>query len=83
MSEKRKPKYKIGDKVKLNVGGPDMAIDRILMSKKLPGDHECFSGKYNCQWFAGKKLDSGNFPEESLIEIIEKTEGTPRHDDEA
>lgn len=79
MSEERKPKYQIGDKVRLNVGGPDMAV------KSLEEDfrNKSFTGSYKCQWFAGKKLDSGTFPEESLIEIIENAEETPRHDDGA
>lgn len=71
MSEERQPKYKVGDKVKLNVGGPDMAIQKIIISKSYHTDEEFFSGKYDCQWFAGKKLDSGTFPEESLIQVIE------------
>jgi|GEM_PF-404381 len=64
MSEIRQPKYQIGDKVKLNVGGPDMAI-----KKPLGGDK--FNGEYRCQWFAGKKLEFGEIPEESLL-LIEK-----------
>lgn len=71
MSEKRKPKYQIGDKVKLNVGGPDMAIQSIVEERY--GDDKGFIGSYRCQWFAGKKLDSGTFPEESLIPVM-KTE---------
>ena len=30
-----------------------------------------FNGKYRAQWFAGKKLESGSFPEESL-ELVKK-----------
>lgn len=64
MSDIRKPLYKIGDKVRLNVGGPDMAV------KTVDTDHrENFKGEYRCQWFAGKKLDWGDFPEDSLIPI--------------
>lgn len=64
MSEAREPKYQIGDKVKLNVGGPDMAV------KTIHTDHiENFKGEYRCQWFAGKKLDWGDFPEESLVPV--------------
>ena len=56
MSDIRKPLYKIGDKVRLNVGGPDMAV------KTIDTDHrENFKGEYRCQWFAGKKLDWGRF----------------------
>ncbi len=78
MSEKREAKYKVGDKVKLNVGGPDMAIRSVEEDYR----YKTFTGNYKCQWFAGKKLDDGIFPEESLIEIIETTEETPRHNDE-
>lgn len=63
MSEECKPKYQVGDIVKLNAGGPDMAIKQ-LYADNLP--HE-FKGQYRCQWFAGKKLDFGDFPEDSLI----------------
>jgi len=69
MSEERKPKYQIGDKVKLNVGGPDMAIESLKPNRM----QSSFNGTYRCQWFAGKKLDSGVFPEDSLVAV---------HDDE-
>ena len=65
MSEERKPKFKIGDKVILNVGGPSMVI-----KKSLGGDN--FNGEYRCQWFAGKKLEFGDIPEESLLFIQEE-----------
>ena len=67
MSEERIPKYKIGDKVRLNVGGPDMAVKSISRSM-----NDRFTGQYRCQWFAGKKLDSGDFPEDSLVQIEEQ-----------
>lgn len=79
MSEERKPKYQIGDKVRLNVGGPDMAVKSLEDGYR----DKSFTGNYKCQWFAGKKLDSGTFPEESLIEIIGNIAETPRQDDEA
>lgn len=52
--------YKIGDIVKLKSGGPDMTIHR------LPIDKDSF---YHCQWFAGKKLEHGSFPENSLEKV--------------
>lgn len=67
--EDRKPKYKVGDKVKLNVGGPDMAVLRINIDHRTDN----FSGHYSCQWFAGKKLDEGKFVEESLIPVENNT----------
>ncbi len=53
-----KAKYKVGDKVKLNVGGPDMAVNEV---------HSGLAGtSYRCKWFAGKKLEVGSFVEEML-----------------
>lgn len=49
--------YAIGDVVKLKSGGPDMTI------RSIP---EVYQGIYRCQWFAGKKLEDGAFPYDSL-----------------
>lgn len=65
----RIPKYKLGDKVKLIVGGPDMAIREVTNNH----DNTKFIGSYKCQWFAGKKLDWGSFPEENLILVTEQS----------
>jgi len=73
MSEKRQPKYKVGDIVKLNAGGPDMTILRRIVRTPLAGD-PYFSGLYQCQWFAGKKLDSGEFQEAGLILVKSQSE---------
>ncbi|MEN8368415.1 DUF2158 domain-containing protein [Acinetobacter bereziniae] len=62
MSEERIPKYKTGDMVVLNVGGPVMAVKSLSKDTR-----ERFTGIYECQWFAGKKLDRGLFPEENLV----------------
>jgi uncharacterized protein YodC (DUF2158 family) len=32
-----------------------------------------FTGEYKCQWFSGKKLDNGIFPEESLTSTNPKS----------
>ncbi|MFV5416475.1 YodC family protein [Acinetobacter baumannii] len=68
MSKVKTPKYKIGDKVKLNVGGPDMAV--LSLGENIQTKE--FNGLYSCQWFAGKKLDSGKFPEESLVAVTDE-----------
>ena len=62
-------KYTVGDIVKLNAGGPDMSVLRIE-------DNSSPSIKYyyKCQWFAGKKLESGMFPEANLIKVIPKAD---------
>ena len=56
-------KYKIGDKVKLKSGGPVMTVHQT--SVEHPPRYQ---GNYRCQWFAGKKLEEGYFPENSLEE---------------
>lgn len=60
------PTFAIGNVVKLKSGGPDMAIKSLKMNKSSYVS-EVFSGEYVCQWFAGKKLESGIFPQDSLI----------------
>lgn len=75
MSEQRKSKYKIGDMVRLNVGGPDMAVKSISRRKIYETGEYVFDGEYNCQWFAGKKLDNGSFPEDSLNPVQENKAG--------
>jgi uncharacterized protein YodC (DUF2158 family) len=54
--------FKVGDTVKLKAGGPDMSVQSI---PKVG-----VSAYYSCQWFAGKKLESGKFPEDSLIAVV-------------
>lgn len=48
-------KFKVGDSVCLKSGGPEMTVSR-----------EMSGGEILCQWFAGKKLEKGVFPPESL-----------------
>ncbi|MQA55635.1 DUF2158 domain-containing protein [Pseudomonas sp. MC042] len=48
--------FAVGDIVKLKSGGPDMTVQYWDKS------YAC----YTCQWFAGKKLESGDFKAESL-----------------
>ena len=56
--------YNIGDIVKLKSGGPEMTVRKVNINM-----NDKFSGSYQCQWFAGKKLDSGVFPQESLVAV--------------
>jgi uncharacterized protein YodC (DUF2158 family) len=48
--------YAVGAIVKLKSGGPDMTV------KQWDSYHKVFI----CQWFAGKKLEQGNFQADSL-----------------
>jgi uncharacterized protein YodC (DUF2158 family) len=50
-------KFKVGDIVQLKSGGPEMTVNQGPVS---------YRDAYHCQWFAGKKLESGDFPENSL-----------------
>jgi uncharacterized protein YodC (DUF2158 family) len=52
--------FKIGDIVQLKSGGPEMTVQT---SPEAP------SKNYKCQWFAGKKLESGIFPPDSLMRV--------------
>ena len=53
----KKYEYGVGDIVKLRSGGPDMSVNTV------------YTDYYRCQWFAGKKLESGNFQEEQLERV--------------
>jgi uncharacterized protein YodC (DUF2158 family) len=58
-------KYAVGTNVKLKSGGPVMTVK----SYKAPSQ---LNAGYTCQWFAGKKLENGTFPEDSLNEEQEE-----------
>lgn len=49
--------FEIGQIVRLKSGGPDMTI-QYRETIDFPG--------YRCQWFAGRKLEAGVFPKQSL-----------------
>ena len=50
-------KWKVGDLVQFKSGGPVMAVQSLSTTDNY----------YWRQWFAGKKLERGNFPDDSLI----------------
>ena len=56
-------KFKVGDIVQLKSGGPSMTISHLSS-----GDDP----KYSCTWFNGKKLEHGQFLEETLQESEKK-----------
>ena len=66
-TKERKAIFGLGDTVKLASGGPEMTVNQVESSMR----DGTFNGKYRAQWFAGKKLESGSFPEESL-ELVKK-----------
>lgn len=70
MAKKQKNLFNVGDIVKLKSGGPDMTVQIIEKSSVgLSVELREFNGYYTCQWFAGKKLEKGRFPEESLESV--------------
>lgn len=52
--------FEVGEIVKLKSGGPDMTVQ---LQESRPTI-------FRCQWFAGKKLESGRFPPESLERVV-------------
>ncbi|WP_407222178.1 DUF2158 domain-containing protein [Enterobacter roggenkampii] len=63
------PKFSVGSKVKLNVGGPDMSVSHINKNYDSETKKLVFNGTVDCQWFAGKKLETGTFRQETLVEV--------------
>jgi uncharacterized protein YodC (DUF2158 family) len=55
-------KFAVGQIVRLKSGGPDMTV------RTLPTTSE----NYTCQWFAGKKLEMGQFPADALEEVVKE-----------
>ncbi|MGA3702302.1 YodC family protein [Ralstonia nicotianae] len=49
--------FEVGNIVQLKSGGPLMTVQSVP---------NLYTDLYTCQWFAGKKLESGGFPSESL-----------------
>jgi uncharacterized protein YodC (DUF2158 family) len=58
-------KFKKGDAVELNIGGPTMAVNAVYINQ---GGNIC-----DCQWFSGDKLMTGEFAEECLKPAKAKT----------
>lgn len=52
--------FEIGDNVELKSGGPTMTVERYHSSRDT---------QLECQWFAGSKLQSGWFEEETLSKV--------------
>ncbi|MHC2993900.1 MAG: DUF2158 domain-containing protein [Candidatus Atribacteria bacterium] len=64
---KSKPnqEFQNGETVRLISGGPIMTVRSISE----------YDGDVHCQWFAGKKLESGEFPPDSLVRVsVDETE---------
>lgn len=70
-NNERNPKFKVGDIVYLVTGSPSMSVAEPLLEYRSE-TYAQFCGDYKCQWFTGKKLEHGTFPEESLTAINPK-----------
>ena len=57
----KEAKFSSGDLVVLVSGGPVMTVEARCSISLAMGKSE-----YNCQWFNGKRLENGRFPETSL-----------------
>lgn len=57
--------FKIGNQVQLLSGGPVMTVQRIDEGSRISGI------TIYCQWFAGKKLESGRFAPDTLRHVTE------------
>lgn len=63
-------KIEVGTIVKLKSGGPDMTVKQVLTDM-----NDRPTGSYKCQWFAGKKLEDGIFPGDSLELVTPEAKG--------
>jgi len=58
-NNKLNQEFRTGDTVKLISGGPIMTVE----------NPNYLDNKVLCQWFAGKKLEHGDFPPNSLTRV--------------
>lgn len=61
--------FKPGDLVRLKSGGPVMSVKTAKTG---------FDGYVDCQWFSGKKLESGRFNTETLVAAPDPEAETPK-----
>ena len=67
MSNENNQEFAVGNVVKSVAGGPDMSVNKFMAAGQN-------SGQYRCQWFAGKKLESGFFNESELVLVNNKSD---------
>jgi uncharacterized protein YodC (DUF2158 family) len=62
-----KKQFPKGVKVRLIAGGPTMAVKGYGEDTLSSLDKPSLSEQIICQWFSGKKLESGHFAPETLV----------------
>lgn len=62
--------FAVGTIVKLKSGGPDMTVKQVMTNT-----NDIPTGSYKCLWFAGKKLEDGLFPGDSLELVKSQANG--------
>jgi uncharacterized protein YodC (DUF2158 family) len=68
-----KKQFPKGAKVQLNVGGPIMAV-RDYVEPGFGVSIAEVAPQVRCQWFSGKKLESGLFAPETLVLVKDDAE---------
>ena len=71
--------FDVGDIVRLKSGGPRMTVETVLepdIQDIL--NRENRGNTYHCQWFAGSKLQIGEFTEHSIEAAPNETTPKPR-----
>ena len=66
-----KQKYKIGNIVILNSGGPNMTINSI--NEDLEENKYVFNGTYDCIWFDNYTRHEATFKEETISIVKDNT----------
>lgn len=60
--------FAVGDVVRLKSGGPDMSVKHVS-DDAVERWSSGLTVNYTCQWFAGKKLESGLFAGPTLERV--------------
>jgi uncharacterized protein YodC (DUF2158 family) len=68
-----KKQFPKGARVQLKVGGPEMVVNGYFEATYSSLDTPSMSEQIICQWFSGKKLESGRFAPETLVLVKDAT----------
>ena len=61
--------FKVGDKVQLKSGGPEMTV------RAIGDEDDDDDGQVSCMWFAKELLQQGSFPAETIVQAQSKPRG--------